>query len=328
MKIFLTGATGFVGQALVQALAHKHTILAMARSERSAEQLEQQGVRAVRTELGQVRPEALAEVEVIIHCAAFVEQWGSREQFWSANVAGTEQLLEVARQAGVRRFILISTEAVLFADQPMLRLDETMPYPTHTPFLYSETKREAEKRVLAANSPEFQTLALRPRLIWGPGDKTILPVLSEMVSKGKFVWLDGGQHQTSTTHIANLVQAVELSLSAGQGGQSYFIADHGVTTYRDFFTALLATQGLDPGSKSLPGAVARLLAHLTEAFWRLLRRPGEPPLTYFAAAMMSRPCSVETGKAQRELGYQPVISRAQGLAELAGALPDKLSDSP
>lgn len=317
-KLFITGASGFVGGAIVRSLASRYTLLALSRSERSDAAIRALGATPVRGELGAVAPEAIAGSEAVIHCAAFVKQWGTREQFWSPNVEGTRQLLQAARQAGARRFIHIGTEAALFHGQHMRDIDERYPYPSHTPFLYSETKAAAEKLVLAANAPGFATLSIRPRFVWGPGDQTILPVLESMVRSGRFVWVDHGRSQTSTTHIANLVRGVELALERGAGGNAYFVIDDGVTQMHEFLSALLATRKLTPQEKSIPGWLARALAAVTEALWRALRKTSDPPLTRLAASMMSRDCTIRGDKAQRELGYQPVISRSEGLKELSG----------
>jgi len=123
----------------------------------------------------------------------------------------------------------------------MREINESYPYALHSPFLYPATKAEAERRVLAANAPDFETISIRPRLVWGPGDQTILPVVKQMVAKGRFLWMDGGRAQTSTAHIANLVHGVELALTKGSGGQAYFVTDDEVTTFREFLTALLKT---------------------------------------------------------------------------------------
>lgn len=316
MQIFITGASGFIGGAIAKALAPTHAVSAMSRSEQSDRTLHDMGATPVRSELGAVKPEHVAGCQVVIHCAAFARQWGTREQFWQANVEGTAQLLQVARQAGVKRFIHMGTEAALFYGQAMHNIDETYPYPTHTPFLYAESKGAAEKVVLAANAPGFETLSLRPRLVWGPDDQTILPVVKKMVTSGQFMWIDQGLARTSTTHVTNVVHAVTLALSRGHGGQAYFITDDTATTFRDFLTALLQTQGLTPPNRSVPGRVARPIAMLTEGIWRRLRLKGEPPLTRLAVALMSSECTICIDKARRELNYQPVITREQGLIEL------------
>jgi nucleoside-diphosphate-sugar epimerase len=255
----------------------------------------------------------------VIHCAAFVKQWGTRDQFWQANVEGTQQLLQAARTAGVKRFIHIGTEAALFYGQHMRDIDESYPYPRSSPFLYSATKAVAEQRVLAANASGFTTLSIRPRFVWGPGDQTILPALMKMVAAKQFMWIDNGKAKSSTTHIANLVEGVRLALTRGHGGNAYFVTVPGTTTLREFLTALLATRGVTPPDKSIGGGAALTFATALELVWRLFFIQSDPPLTRFTAAMMSHDCTIKTDKAERELQYAPVVTREQGLAELASA---------
>ena len=317
MKIFITGASGFVGGRITTALVRAdHEVVAMARSERSAEKVRGRGATAIPCALGSVEVSALAGVDVVIHAAAKVEDWGDREDFWQANVEGTRQLLEVAAAAGVDRFIHIGSEAALFRGDALVDVDEAEPYPKRQRFAYSETKAAAERLVLGANSPGMTTISLRPRLVWGPGDQTVLPEILRMAESGAFSWLDGGRWRTSTTHVDNLVVAVERALVAGRGGEAYFVADAEVSTIRDFLEELAATHGVDLGDRSVPGAVARPLGRAIEGLWRLFRRPGKPPLTAFAAAMMSRTITVSTAKAEAELGYAPAISVRAGMEAL------------
>lgn len=319
MRIFVTGASGFIGGHVAESLSASHQVLALARSERSADIARSHGAKPVRGSLGAIAPADLEGVDAIVHCAAFVEEWGTREQFWSVNVDGTRQLLDAARQAGVRRFIHIGTEAALFDGHDLIDVDESHPYPEQQRFLYSETKAEAERVVLAANGPDLTTISLRPRLVWGPRDQTVLPAVLRMAEAGRFVWLDGGRARTSTTHVANLVHAVSLALERGQGGQAYFVADAGETTIRELLTRLAATRGVTLPSRSIPGKVARAIATAAEKLWLVFRIPGQPPITRFTAAMMSSSITVRTDKARAELGYEPVMSVDGGLAALAAA---------
>lgn len=313
MRIFVTGGSGFIGGHVIEALAKEHEVLAMARSEKSAEVVRGFGARAVITDLARVTSKELSGVDVVVHAAAFVEEWGTRAEFEEGNVHGTTRMLAAARDAGVSRFVHIGTEAVLFAGDDLVDADETAPYPAAQRFLYSETKAEAERRVLAANAPGFTTISLRPRLVWGPRDASVLPAVLAMHAKGAYAWLDGGRHLTSTTHVANLVHAVRLALTRGEGGEAYFIADEGTRTIRDFLSALTETQGVTLPGKSIPGAIARPIARLVESVYRLFRVRAQPPMTSFAVSMMSRTVTVRTDKAARVLGYVPVVTVDDGL---------------
>lgn len=316
MEIFLTGASGFIGGAIAQDLKNKHRIKAMSRLARSDAALTAMGVQTIRADLDTITPAMLEGTEAVIHCAAFVGPWGSRADFWNGTVEGTRHLLDAARAAGVKRFIHMGTEAVLFAGQDMIDIDEDYPYPPSTPYLYSETKREAEKLVLQANSPGFETIVLRPRLVWGAGDTSVLPVIKRLIKEGKFMWLDGGRARTSTTCITNLVHAVDLSLSKGKGGRIYFVTDEEISTFHEFLTAMLRTQNMEIPEKSIPAWIASFLARIVEGAWRLFRIGSEPPLMRFPTDITARQCTIKIDRAKKELGYRPIVTVAQGLAAM------------
>jgi len=314
MKVFVTGGSGFVGGHAIERLTKDHDVVAMARSEKSASVVRGFGARAVSAELGAVSPQLLEGVDAIVHSAAYAEEWGTREQFWSANVDGTTQLLDAAKKAGVKRFVHIGTEAAVFDGHPLVDIDETHPYPAHQRYLYSETKAEAERRVLAAKTASFETLSIRPRMVWGPRDASVLPAIVRMAKAGSFAWLDGGRHLTSTTHVLNVADALALALERGRSGESYFVTDEGTRTIREFVTALAATRGVDLSkAASVPGWLARPLSAIVEGAYRVAGAERTPPMTRFAIAMMSRTVTIKIDKARAELGYAPRISVDEGL---------------
>lgn len=314
MRVFVTGGSGFVGGHAIERIAREHEVFAMARSEASAAVVRGFGATPVRCELGAVRAEDLAGIDAIVHAAAFVEEWGTRDQFWTANVVGTTQLLDAARAAGVKRFVHVGTEAAVFDGHALVDVDERAPYPTRHRFLYSETKAEAEKRVLAARSDAFTTISVRPRLVWGPRDASVLPAVVRMAKAGRFAWLDGGRHLTSTTHASNLAEALALALGRGRSGEAYFVADDGTRTVREFLTPLAATAGVDLSrAGNVPGWLARPVSVVVEGAYRMVGATRTPPMTRFAIAMMSRTVTVNTAKAKAELGYAPKVSVEEGL---------------
>lgn len=317
-KYFITGASGFIGGAIARRLSPDNWVLAMARSSGSSKKIEALGARPLLCTLETIEAGMLKGCDAVIHCAAYVEPWGRFQNFYDVNVTGTKRLMEAAKAAGVKRFILISTEAVLFHGQDMLDIDETYPYPASSPFHYSETKRQAEQLVLKANVPGvFETIALRPRLVWGPGDETILANLTEMVDKGNFRWIDGGNYQTSTCHVANIVEATVRALDQGRGGEAYFVTDGEDSTMREFLTKLLGTVGRHPSNKSVPSGLLRFGAWCIEAVWKLFRIRKKPPVTRFSASIMSANCTIRIDKARRELGYSPVITVQEGMRQLS-----------
>lgn len=305
------------GHLLTALCGQGDPILALARSHQAAEKVQQLGATPVLSDLTTVQPAMLAGVDAIVHVAAVTDEWGSRDHFWHGNVEGTRHLLQVAKAAGVKRFVFVGTEAAFFVGQDLPHIDETWAYPTKHRYLYSETKAEAERLVLAAACADMHTLSIRPRLVWGPGDTTVLPALIRMARAGRFAWIDGGRARTSTTHVANLVHALTLALNHGQSGHAYYVADEGIQPVRSFLAQLAATQGVDLGVKSMPSQLARPAAALVENIYRLLRIRQAPPITKLAIDMLSSTITVNVSKAKKELGYQPVMSVDAGLKQLA-----------
>ena len=318
MKLFVTGASGFVGAAAARALLEAgHEVRAMSRSERTDATIQALGATPVRCDLETVTAEHMGEANIVLHCAAFVEQWGARDAWKRFNVDGTARTLTAARAAGAKRFIHIGTEAALLRGQHLRGVDETYPLAPNSPYPYSATKAQAELLVRAANANGFETIVLRPRFIWGPGDTTLLPTIEAMAKAGKFMWVNGGRARTSTTHIANLVHAIMLALSKGGGGQAYFILDDGPTTMREIISGMAAARGIELGNRSVPGWLADLLGAACEGAWRTFGLKGEPPLTRFSAMILSRDVVLSDAKARAELGYAPAVSVAEGLRALA-----------
>jgi hypothetical protein len=166
----------------------------------------------------------------------------------------------------------------------------------------------------------FTTIVLRPR-IWGEGDQTILPVVREMVAKGAFAWIDGGRAKTSTTNIANLVHAMNLALTNGQGGQAYFILDtENPVVFRDFMTKMMQAAAIPVPTRAVPGWLVRTIAYAGESTFRALGLKSKPPLTRFTANIMSRDCILSDAKARREMGYAPPVTMERGLESLARSL--------
>jgi len=321
MKIFVTGATGFVGGAVARKLRENHIVGGLARSEASASKLQKDQLLIERGDLLTLSSNQLRSYEAVIHCAAYVEEWGTERDFYETNVLGTQKLLSAAKLAGVQRFIFIGTEAAFFDGRDLTDIDESIEYPAHLPYPYSRTKAEAERLVLGSNNPQFQTISLRPRFVWGPGDQSVLPALIQMIQSGRFMWIDHGRFEISSTYIDNLVHAVELALKNGKGGESYFIADEGTVQLRDFLTAALKSQSVTPPEKSLPKPVARMAARIVEATWKALSLKSKPPLIRFSVDMMSANCTVNTAKAKRELQFYPPVSREEGLRRMTETQP-------
>ena len=322
-RAFVTGGSGFIGRALIRRLTRDGTaVRALARSDASARSVEDAGAEAVRGDLDDVAAmRAGAEgCDVAFHSAAALGDWGERAHFERVNVQGTKNVLAAARDAGVRRFVHVGTEAALIAGEPLVNVNEDAPLRPDSKALYSSTKARAEQAVRAANADGFATLVVRPRFVWGRGDTTLLPQMREMVEKGRWAWIGGGRHLTATTHVDNTVEGLILAAARGSAGGVWFVTDDEPVVFRDFISALMRTQGIEPPARSIPRPVAGAVAGIGETvLGRLGRRP---PVTRLAYWLSSQECTIDISRARDELGYRPVKSREEGLAELAAAGPE------
>ena len=316
---FVTGGSGFIGGRLIARLrADGYAVRALARSHAAAERVRARGAEPVPGDLADAPAmRAGAEgCELAFHAAATLGDWGERTDFERGNVLGTANVLRACADAGVRRFVHVGTEAALLAGRPLVEVDETAPLRPDSPALYSATKALAEQAVLTANREGFETVVVRPRFVWGVGDTTLLPVMVEMVRGGRFAWVGGGRHRTSTTHVENVVEGLVLGAARGRPGNAYFVTDGEPVVFREFVEQLLETQGVSAPSRSIPPWIASALARAGEAGWRLLPLPGRPPLTRFAYWASSQECTIRIDKARGQLGYEPPMSIPDGLAEL------------
>jgi nucleoside-diphosphate-sugar epimerase len=277
------------------------------------------GAEPVRGELGELTSLTAGAdgADIAFHLAAHLGEWGPWEDFERGNVVGTRNVLAACEEAGVRRFVHCGTEAALMAGEPLVRVDETAPLRPDSRAPYPATKAKAEQAVRQASRDGFETVALRPRFVWGKGDTTLLPEMVKTVEAGRFAWVGGGRNVTETTHVDNVVEGLILAAKKGHPGEAYFVTDGEPVVFREFVTELLRTQGVEPPDRSLPGWTAAPMARICEAAWKLLPLPGEPPMTTFRSWLLTQECTIDSSKARSELGYEPIVSHEQGLAELA-----------
>ena len=313
---FVTGGSGFIGGRLIERLVRDGwSVRALARSDAAEARVRAAGAEPVRGDLtaGAAMTDGARGADVAFHAAAHLGEWGPLPEFRRVNVEGTRTVLDSCRLAGVRRFVHVGTEAALLRGQPLVAADERTPLAFDSPAPYASTKAEAEAVVIEAGSDAMETVVVRPRFVWGAGDTTLLPAMTAMVRAGRFRWIGGGRHLTSTTHVANAVEGLVCAAERGRPGNAYFVTDGSPVVFRDFVSALLATQGVQAPEAGLPLPAARALAAAGEAAWRLLPLPGGPPLSRFALWVSAFECTLDDAKAREQLGYAPVITREHGL---------------
>ena len=327
MKLLVTGGGGFLGQALCRGLVERgHEVASFNRGHYP--QLDALGVRQLRGDLADRDAviSAAQGCDAIFHNAAKAGAWGSRDSYHRANVVGTDNVLAACRAHGIGRLVYTSTPSVTHrATRPVAGGSaDDVPYGEHFKAPYASTKAIAEKAVLAANGPELATVALRPRLIWGPGDAQLLPRLAQRAHAGRLRLVGDGSNLIDTTYIDNAAQAHfdafdHLAPGASCAGRAYFISNGEPRPVREIVNALLAAVGAPPVTKTLPFPLAYAIGAACEAAWTLLPLRGEPPLTRFLAEQLATTHWYDMGPARRDFGYVPRVSIAEGLERLAAA---------
>jgi nucleoside-diphosphate-sugar epimerase len=327
MNILVTGGGGFLGQALCRGLVERgYAVTSFNRGHYPP--LDALGVRQLRGDLAD-RDAVVAAAqgcEAIFHNAAKAGAWGSRDSYHRANVVGTDNVLAACRAHGIDRLVYTSTPSVTHrATHPVAggTADE-VPYGEHVKAPYASTKILAEKAVLAANGATLATVALRPRLIWGPGDAQLLPRLAQRARAGRLRLVGDGSNLIDTTYIDNAAQAHfdafdHLAPGAACAGRVYFISNGEPRPAREIINALLAAAGAPPVTKTLPFGVAYAIGAACEAAWTLLPLAGEPPLTRFLAEQLATTHWYDMAPATRDFGYVPRVTIAEGLARLAAS---------
>src|SRR5688572_30377495 len=294
MKVLVTGGGGFLGRALCAALQRAgHDVASFQRSHSPA--LDALGVRQIRGDLADAAA-VLAATEgydAIFHNAAKAGAWGSYDGYFAANVTGTRHVLAAMRAHGIGRLVYTSTPSVTHSGRTPVEGTNEADTPLGHGFRapYPATKLIAEREVLAANSPTLATVALRPRLIWGPGDTQLLPRLVARARAGRLRLVGDGSNRLDTTFVDNAVDAHLRALDAlGPGaacaGRAYFISNGEPTAARDVVNALLRVAGAPEVHARVPYAVAYGLGAVLEVAWHALRLRGEPPMTRFLAEQL------------------------------------------
>jgi nucleoside-diphosphate-sugar epimerase len=322
VKVLVTGGGGFLGGAMCRGLlARGDTPISFQR--RHSDALHALGIEQRLGDLADAGAvaRACAGVDAVLHNAAKAGQWGTRESYFAANVTGTDNVIAACRGNRVARLVYTSTPSVTHSGRSPVEggNEANTPYGEHFKAWYPASKKLAEQRLLAASDGELATVALRPRLIWGPGDTQLLPRLVDRAVAGRLRFVGDGENRMDTTYVANAVDAHLRALDALQpgarcAGRAYFISNGEPLSSREIVNDLLRAADAPEVDKCIPFAVAYALGAVLELGWRLLRVEGEPPMTRFLAEQLSTTHWYDISAAERDFGYRPRVSVAQGLA--------------
>ena len=322
MQTLVTGGGGFLGGAIVRRLRERG--VAVRSFTRSANPwLADLGVQQILGDLGSLDDlkRSMEGVEVVYHVAAKAGVWGNYSEYYHTNVIGTKRVIEACRSLNIRKLVYTSTPSVVHSGGDIAGGNESLPYPRHFEAYYPETKAIAEREVLTANGPELATVALRPHLIWGPGDPHLIPRLLRKARAGKLRRIGKRDVKVDVTFVDNAAEAHilagdKLAVGAPCAGKAYFISDGQPVILWDFLNRILTDNGLSPVTKSVPAWAAKSLGSMLEFIYRVLRLRAEPPMTKFVASQLSTSHWYDISAAIRDLGYKPIVSTEDGLIRL------------
>lgn len=322
MRILVTGGGGFLGTHVVKELLKNPSYIVTNFSRHSYPHLEDMGVPTFKgdlTKLQDVKRVLGQGFDAIIHVAAKAGVWGAYDEYYSINYLGTKYLVDEAKAAGIKKFIYTSSPSVVFGSESIEGADESIPYPDKHLTAYAETKCMAEKYVLDSNDANFLTVALRPHLIWGPGDPHLFPRLIQKGREGKLRIIGDGENLVDIIYVENAalahVQALEnLSDGSRLCGKAYFLGQERPVKLWDFINIVLGFAKIGPVMNSLDEKTAYRLGWLFEKVFKIfgIKKP-EPPLTRFVALNLSKSHYFSHANASKDFGYTPSITIEEGL---------------
>ncbi|HNY10036.1 MAG TPA: NAD-dependent epimerase/dehydratase family protein [Candidatus Wallbacteria bacterium] len=323
MNALVTGGGGFLGSVIVKKLVEKGVNVTILNRHKYLE-LEKLGVRSVECDLADnVKvSDACAGMDMVFHVGAKEGFWGKYEDYYDVNVRGTTNVIDGCLKHGVKKLIYTSTASVVFADTDLMNVDESTPYAKNHLFYYSETKAEAERRVLRNNGTNgLLTVSLRPHLIWGPGDKQIMARIIKYVKKGKLKIVGNGLNRVDITYIdnaadAHLLAADALSKDSKLAGSAYFISQGEPVLLWEFINKILLGVGIEPIDKKVSFGFAYRLGFCLEKIYGALFPSSEPPLTRFIASQFSKHHYFNISRAKKDFGYKASVSTEEGFKKL------------
>lgn len=324
MRVLVTGGGGFLGQAIVRQLVERgDTVSTINRSDYP--ELAELGVTCHRGDIAdrEAVMAAVDGVEAVIHVAAKAGPGLYAPDFVAANVVGTGNVIDACRRHGVRYLVHTSSPSVVHAGGDIEGGDESLPYPEHFPAPYPATKAEAERLALAANGEDLKVCALRPHLVWGPGDNNLLPRLAEKNRAGRLK-LPAPDKLIDTVYIDNAAAAHVLALdnltgSATAAGRAYFISNGQPLSVSEWLERMLRAAGETPRLGRVDARLAMVAATLVEWVWRALRHRSDPPISRFVVEHLATAHWFDISAARRDLGYEPSVTLEEGLRRLTAS---------
>ncbi|HIP76781.1 MAG TPA: NAD-dependent epimerase/dehydratase family protein [Psychromonas hadalis] len=324
-KVFVTGYGGFLGKALCQHLRSANIeVVGLARGHYP--ELQKMGVQCFTGDLSDLKKlkSAMQGCDLVFHVASKAGVWGNKKSYFQPNVLGTENIINACLSQGIPALVYTSTPSVTFSGKDENGIDESAPYAVNFLNFYGLSKAIAEEKVLKANSHKFKTTAIRPHLIWGPGDPHLIPRVIDRAEKGKLKLIGKVDKLVDTIYIdnavyAHILAAIELSNDDSScAGKAYFVSNEQPITMAEMLKKILACKNIQPLAKNqrVPSKLAYAVGTLLEWAYLALRKKDEPIMTRFVARQLSTSHYFDISAAKHDLGYEALVSIEEGMSRL------------
>ena len=321
-KVLVTGAGGFLGSYIARDLITAgYEVYSFSRGRYDS--LEKMGVTQRFGNLSNYDDVevALLGMDAVIHTASLVGMWGLYEDFYKTNVTGTENVIRACHHHHTSRLVYTSTPSVAFGDKNLCNVDESIGYPEKYLSMYAETKAIAEKMVLMANGGTLSTVAIRPHLIFGPGDLNLVPRVVEAAKAGRLKIIGTGENLVDVTYVENASMAHVMALEqlnsfAAIAGKAYFLGQGPIKLW-DFTNELLKRSGVNPITKKISFKAAYIIGFIIESFLKMISKYDvHPPMTRFVALQLGKSHYYNHAGIEKDLGFVPKYSIEEGLDKL------------
>lgn len=322
MIVLVTGASGFLGRAVAAHLVSTgHEVRTLQRRP--------SGVTGATDVLGSITDartvasaiDGVDGVDGVVHLAAKVSLAGAPEEFRAVNIDGTRSVLDEAERAGVTRFVQVSSPSVAHAGSALAGVGAEPADPAHARGDYARTKAQSELLALARDSPSMAVVAVRPHLVWGPGDTQLVARIVDRARRGRLPLLNSGTALIDTTYIDNAASGIGAALERARDahGRAFVVTNGEPRPVADLLAGICLAAGVRPPRWSIPAWVGRGAGGAIERVWAILPGDDEPPMTRFLAEQLSTDHWFDQRETRRALAWSPSVSIDEGLRRLAAS---------
>ena len=319
MKALVTGGGGFLGRYIVEQLLDQgHEVRVLCRG--YYPELIEIGAEEFRTDLQNSDSvmQACESIDIVYHVAAKAGFWGKWDDYYAANMIGTQNIIDACLKNGIKKLVFTSSPSVIFNNSAQENVNESIPYPKKYENFYSHTKAIAEQLILAANSEKLATCSLRPHLIFGPRDNHLFPRVLDKAKQRKLPQIGKGENLVDLTYVedaarAHLLAGEKLEIGSKIAGKAYFISQDEPVKVWDFIDDLLSSLNIPSVKIRIPLWLARIAGGLMEIVYKIFSLNGEPPFTRFLASELAMSHYYDISNAKNDFGYFPNYSMEEAL---------------